>query len=146
MSRLKRSIVHAGLIALTVWPAAHIGLAKTWGVNPWKLAGWGMYAAPQIPPEMRISCVTPDEVGVYPLRTLSPALEAARHEFLRSRLGLGGLARPGAFGQTLLDHMPSIDGVTIEVIEPVLSRRTGRIEERRTTYAYWREGKRPGAD
>ena len=32
-------MVHAGLIVFALWPAVHIGLVKTWGVNPWKLAG-----------------------------------------------------------------------------------------------------------
>ena len=42
MSRLKQAVVHAALVALTVWPALHIGMVKLYDVNPWKLAGWGM--------------------------------------------------------------------------------------------------------
>ncbi len=54
MSRLKRSLVYAGMIGLAVWPALHIALVVEYGVNPWKLAGWGMYSAPQIAPEVRL--------------------------------------------------------------------------------------------
>jgi len=138
LSALRRSVVHAGLIVFALWPAVHIGLVKTWGVNPWKLAGWGMYSAPQIPAELRISCFTPDEVGVYPLRVLAPELEATRHAFLRARLGLGSLARPTGLARALLDHYPAIDGVSIEVAQPVLNPRTGVIAERTTTYEYRR--------
>ena len=138
MSVLKRSVVHAGLIVFALWPAAHIGLVKTWEVNPWKLAGWGMYSAPQIPAELRISCFTPDEVGVYPLTALPAELEATRYEFLRARLGLGSLSRPTRLARALLDRYPAIDGVSIEVVQPVLNRRTGLVEERTTTYEYRR--------
>ena len=138
MSAFKRSAVHAGLIAFALWPAAHIGLVKVWDVNPWKLAGWGMYSAPQIPAELRISCFTPDEVGIYPLRTLPPELEAARHQFLRTRLGIGRLAKPTALARALLDHYPAIDGVSIEVVQPVLNHRTGFVEEHTATYEYRR--------
>jgi hypothetical protein len=128
LSALKRSLVHAGLIVFALWPAVHIGLVKTWGVNPWKLAGWGMYSAPQIPPELRI----------HPLTVLTPDLEATRLEFLRARLGLGNLARPTRLARALLDRYPAIDGVSIEVVQPVLNRRTGIVAERTTTYEYRR--------
>ena len=138
MSGRKRSAVHAGLILFALWPAVHIGLVRVWEVNPWKLAGWGMYAAPQIPAELRVSCFTPDAVGVYPLRTLAPELEALRDAYLRRRLGLGRLARPGRLARALLDYYPAIDGLSIVVVQPVVNRRTGYIEERTTAYAYRR--------
>jgi hypothetical protein len=97
-----------------------------------------MYSAPQIPPDLRIACFTPDEVGVYPLNVLTPELEATRHAFLRARLGLGSLARPTGLARALLDHYPAIDGVSIEVVQPVVNRRTGVVIERTTTYEYRR--------
>ena len=138
MSALKRTSVQALLIAFTLWPLVHIGLVKGWNVNPWKLAGWGMYSAPQIPADVRISCFTPDEVGIYPLRILPPELQALRHEFLRARLGLGRFAEPRELAQAILDRYPAIDGVSIEVAQPVLNRRTGMVEEETTTYEYRR--------
>ena len=72
MSRWKRVLLQAGLVAFALWPAVHIGLVKGYDLNPWKLAGWGMYSAPQIPCHVRVSAFTPDEVGVYPLRTILP--------------------------------------------------------------------------
>jgi len=138
LSAFKQSSVHAVLIAFALWPLAHIGLVKARDVNPWKLAGWGMYSAPQIPAKVRISCFTPDDVGVYPLRTLPPELETARYEFLRARLGLGQLAEPRELAQAILDRYSTIDGVSIEVAQPVLNPRTGIVFEEITTYEYRR--------
>ena len=138
MSALKRSSVHAVLIAFALWPLAHIGLVKAWDVNPWKLGGWGMYSAPQIPADARIFCFTPDDVGIYPLRTLPPELEKAQYEFLQARLGLGRLAKPRELAQAILDRYPSIDGVSIEVVQPSLNPRTGIVDEKITTYEYRR--------
>ena len=139
MSGRKRSAVHAGLILFALWPAVHIGLVRVWEVNPWKLAGWGMYAAPQIPAELRVSCFTPDAVGVYPLRSLPAELEVLEHAFLRSRLGLGQLVQPTALARALLAHYPAIDGVSIEVVQPVLNPHSGFVEDRTTSYVYWRD-------
>ena len=132
MSARKRAWVHGALILFALWPAVHIGLVKAWDVNPWKLAGWGMYSAPQIPAEVRI------QVGASPLEELPAELEAERYAFLRARLGLGDLARPAKLARALLDRDPALDGVSIEVVQPVLNRHTGIVEERRTTYAYRR--------
>lgn len=121
-----------------MWPAVHIGLVARYDVNPWKLAGWGMYSAPQLLPYVRVSGLTPDEVGVYELRTIRPELQPARDEFLRARLGLGRLVRPDRFARTLLDHYTAVEGVIVEVVQPVLRPRTGIIEEESTRYEYLR--------
>jgi hypothetical protein len=96
-------MVHAGLIVLTVWPVVHLGLVWRYDVNPWKLAGWGMYSAPQLPGEVQVFCLTPDVVGRYELRTIQPDLQPALRAFQRSRLGLGRLAGPDGFARALLD-------------------------------------------
>ena len=33
------------LVLTTAWPLAQIALVYTHDISPWKLAGWGMYAA-----------------------------------------------------------------------------------------------------
>ena len=136
MSKLKRNAVIVLLAACTLWPAVHIGLVVGYDVNPWKLAGWGMYSAPQLPSYMRIVCLTPDEVGRYELNSVRPRLEPAFERFLLMRRHLGRLVEPDAFARTLLDHYSAIDGVEIVVVEPFLDRRTGMIEERSETYEY----------
>jgi hypothetical protein len=137
LSRLKRAVVHSWLVAFAVWPAVHIALVQVWDVNPWKLMGWGMYAAPQMPAELRISGARPDGSTVS-LTDLPEELDAEECAFLRARLGLGSLARPARLARAILDRDPSLDGVTIEVDQPWLSRRTGLIEVRTSGYTYRR--------
>jgi hypothetical protein len=138
LNGLKRIVVHVGLTLFTVWPAVHLGLVARYEVNPWKLAGWGMYAAPQFPAEVRVLCHTPDAVGTYELRTIQPEIEPAMLAFLERRLGLGRIAEPANFARALLDFYPAIDGVSIVVLQPILDRRTGLIEENSSTYSYRR--------
>ena len=134
----KKKIVYACLVLLTLWPAVHISLAKRYEMSPWKLAGWGMYAAPQLDPIVHLECLTPDEVGRYELGTVLPEWEREFEDFVRRRRGLGHLARPDALGLKLLQLYPAILGVEITVERPWLNRRTGMIESRSTTYRYGR--------
>ena len=138
MSRLKRNLVHAALVVFTAWPVIHLGLVKRYDVNPWKLAGWGMYSAPQLPSYVQITCLTPDSVGSYELRSLRADLEAELQKFLLLRRHLGRLVEPDEFARALLDYYPTIDGVDIAVLEPVLNPGTGMIEEQSATYEYRR--------
>ncbi len=131
MRPLKRAIVHGWLIGFALWPAVHIGLVKRWDVNPWKLMGWGMYAAPQMPAELRITGVRSDGTTVS-------LTDVDTYAFQRARLGLGDLARPERLARAILDRDAALDGVTIEVDQPKVSRRTGIIEVRTTRYTYRR--------
>ena len=138
MSRFQRNLVHAALVVFTAWPAIHLVLVKGYDVNPWKLAGWGMYSAPQLPSYVQITCLTPDNVGRYELGSLQPELEPALQEFLLARRHLGRLVGPDALARALLDYYPAIDGVEIAILEPVLNPRTGMIEEQSETHEFRR--------
>jgi len=138
LSRLKRNIVHAALVALAFWPVIHIGLVERYDLNAWKLAGWGMYSAPQFPARVQLLGLTSDEVGSYELGTVRPALEPEFSRFLRLRHGLRELVEPDALARALLDYYSAIDGVEIVVVQPVLDRRSGMIEETSTAYRYRR--------
>ena len=138
MSKSKRITVYAFLLAFTVWPLVQIGMVKRYDVNPWKLAGWGMYSAPQLPAWVQLFALTPDSVGVYEIQTVQPALQPAVDGFLRQRRGLGQLVEPDALAREMLDYYPAIDGVRIVVVQPFLDRHTGIIDERTTTYEYRR--------
>jgi hypothetical protein len=138
LSRIKRTLVRSALIAFTIWPALHIALVKLYDVNPWKLAGWGMYSAPQLPSLVEVTGLTPDSVGRYPLRTIQPELAPVLDDFLLLRRHLGRVIEPADFARALLDYYPAIDGVEIVVVEPVLDLRSGMIVERRDRYEYLR--------
>ena len=43
----KARVVRAALVLLALWPVVQHALVRGTEVSPWKLAGWGMYAAPQ---------------------------------------------------------------------------------------------------
>ena len=141
-------VVNVALALLAAWPLLHIALVRAYDVNPWKLAGWGMYAAPQLDPVVHVECLTPDEVGRYELGTVLPDWEREFNDFVRRRRGLGQLAKPDALGRKLLQLYPAILGVEITVERPSLNRRTGMIESKSTTYHYGsrRRSGEPGSD
>jgi len=136
LSRVKRTFVLALLIAFTLWPAVHLTLVRVYGVNPWKLGGWGMYAVPQLQPSVRVFGLTADEVGVYELRMMPSGLQPAIERFLGRRRALGDLASPDVLAGELLGHYRGIDGVRLQVRQPVLERRSGMIRETIRTFEY----------
>ena len=138
MSTPKRIVVYAILVAFTVWPLVHIGLVKRHDVNPWKLAGWGMYSAPQLPAWLQLFALTSDSVGIYELQTVQPALQPEVDDFLRWRRGLRQLVEPDALARAMLKYYPGIDGVRIVVVQPFLDPHSGMLEERTSTYEYRR--------
>ena len=54
---MKRRLVIAFLIGFALWPAVHRGLVAAYDVNPWKLAGWAMYARPHFPSRVALYLV-----------------------------------------------------------------------------------------
>jgi len=140
LSPFKRNFVHAALVVLALWPMLHIVMVERYDLNAWKFAGWGMYSAPQFPARVQLLCLTSDEVGVYELGTIQPAIEPEFRRFLRLRHGLRGLVEPDSLARALLRYYSAIDGVDIVVFQPKLNRRTGMIEEESTTYRYRRSG------
>jgi len=138
LSALRRRIVLGIVIAFAIWPAVQLGLVLGYDVNPWKLAGWGMYSAPQIPCYVRLFGLTPDDVGRYELRTLPPELEPVLERFLHRRRSLRRLVEPGELGRALLRHYSAVVGIEVEVVQPVLDPSSGTIEERSDRYVYAR--------
>ena len=136
MRLFKRRAVHLALAAFALWPVVQIGLVRAYDVNPWKLAGWGMYAVPQIPARVHVWGLTAKES--YEVGSLPPETQRSLDTFLERRRGLRGLARPTALGKQMLAHYSAIEGIRIVVIQPRLNPRTGLIEERATTYEYRR--------
>ena len=136
MSRAACNLACAVLVAFAIWPAIQLGLVAVYDVNPWKLAGWGMYSAPQLPAKVQVLCRAPDAVGVYELGSIRPELEPEFRRFLRMRRSLRRLVRPDRFARAVLDHYAAIEGVDVVVVQPVMNRHTGMIEERSTVYSY----------
>ena len=113
-------------------------IVRGFDVNPWKLGGFGMYSAPQIPCRIQIFGRTPDDVGLYELRTVPSEVEPELRDFLRRRRGLRNLVEPDVLAQALLDSYAAIDGVRIVIHQPRLVPRTGLIELAAHPYDYSR--------
>ena len=137
-TRNKTLAIHCGLMLLTVWPLVHIALVKSYDVNPWKFAGWGMYSAPQLFPSIRGYGQASAEGPRDELRGLPPQLQPMLADFLRLRRGLRKLVKPDAIGRELLRLYPVPQVVTIEVVQPKLNRKTAMIEETVEVYVYRR--------
>ena len=118
MSRGKTIAVITALAVFTLWPAVQIGLSFAYDVNPWKLASWGMYAAPQIPSWLRVHVLTPDEIGSYELRSLSAEHTALADAFLARHRGLLVLGEdlgrgPSRRRHRLVDHALSLGAAAL---------------------------------
>jgi hypothetical protein len=135
--RTKATIVYLTLIALSVWPLCHIALVRHYGLSPWKLAGWGMYATPRFDGVgMEIfGRIRPTDDWTQ-LAAPTPSEQRAAQTFLARYRWLRRLAGR----ETLVDVVhrihPSWSEIRVVVFEPVLVRATGIVEERRTTFHF----------
>jgi len=125
---MKKRIVYLALLMLTVWPLAHIGLAMQYGLSPWKLAGWGMYATP------RLGTLGMEvfyrEAGTEAMQQLTAPGEderAAANAFLERHRWLGRLARPDRLAATVLQARPNAENLKVVVFRPVVERDSGMI-------------------
>jgi hypothetical protein len=124
----KVAIVHAGLLLLTLWPLAQIGLSLRWDVSPWKLAGFGMYATPRfslVGMEVygRRDASAPWEQLVRP----SPALQRTAGAFLESHRWLRRLTPEGELVAAVRAEHPEWRDVRVVVSYPVLDRASARV-------------------
>ncbi len=136
MSRLKQRTVLAALVLFSIWPVVQIALVKAYDVNPWKLAAWGMYSAPQIPAELQLYRRT--GAGAYEAWNLPATAVPVARRFLQRRLGLGQLAQPRALGEALLHEWPDATEVKVDVIQPKLDPTSGMIRDETSSFAYER--------
>jgi hypothetical protein len=132
---LKRALVYTTLALLTIWPAVHIGLAKTYGLSSWKLAGWGMYATPR--PKfvgMEVYFRQRGASGYERLREATGPVGDAARVFLERYRWLGKLAFPEAFAKSILAMKPEWEQVKVVVYQPVLQRDTGMMVMREDVF------------
>lgn len=120
--------MHAGLVALTVWPLLHIYLVKRYDLSPWKLFGWGMYATPRFADAgMEVYGRRRDGGGFEHLSAPAPSLRGPGIEFLNRYKWLRGLASSDAFARDVLALHPEWDQVKIVVSRPELVASTGMV-------------------
>jgi hypothetical protein len=144
-ARSKGLLVVAALATLTVWPLVHTHLVRRYGVNPWKLGGWGMYAAPAILPSgMEIF----GRAGSGPFEQLSapsPGLLAAGNDVLARHRWLGRLTPTRPLADRVFAERPAWTELRMVVHQPVLDRHSGMIEASEIVYEHRRHAPPAGS-
>lgn len=130
---MKRRAVVAFLIAFALWPAVHRGLVAGYDANPWKLAGWAMYARPHFPSQLALGLVEDGRTRPVELVEWEQVLAA---EYLERRFSVGRLASPAALVDALLARFERAEGVVVEVRTPTFDLPSARIRQtvERNTY------------
>jgi hypothetical protein len=136
-SARKTRVVHAALVALTLWPVAHLVLAARFDISSWKLAGWGMYATPRFP---RVGLEVFGRVrasgAIERARAVAPALRSEAYAVIERHRFLRRLVRPDALGRAMLAAHPEWDQVRIVLVWPEVDRRTGMVVTARVDHVY----------
>ncbi len=132
----KKRLVGLLLGLVTLWPLVHGTLVVRYGVNPWKLGGFGMYSVPQPKPEVEVFIA--EGQAWVPSRTAhwSEESRAELRRFLGNRSALGQLATPHKLAEALLRDRNLVPAVAIVVVEPRLDLSSGLIVANRTRFEY----------
>ena len=125
---MKRRLVVAFLIAFALWPALHRVLVAAYDANPWKLAGWAMYARPHFPARLALRLV--EGGSERPLRELDDWEQVLAAEFIERRHSLGRLARPDALVEALLSRLGRADAVVVVLRTRYFDLETASIRQR----------------
>ena len=142
---MKSRVVFALLVAFALWPLAQHGLVRRYGANPWKLAGWAMYAAPTSGTSYSIRGerdgrsveLRPEE---FPLET-----RELLHRYQRWRSVFGYVVEPDAVGAAVLEHC-DCDAITIRVETSGLDRHTARVHWEARDFSYARRDAATGSE
>jgi hypothetical protein len=132
---LERTIA-AILLAVAVWPIAHLVLVARFEVDPWELFGWGMYAAPS--PQVQIRLEQLYEGRSLVVRPSDATLEAL-NEFARLRTRLGRFVSLDATADEVLALEPQMEGVALVLRRWSLDRETARFGYTETRHEYRRQ-------
>ncbi len=127
------------LCSLALWPVVQRQLVTRFEIDPWKFAGFAMYAT------WTGTVVVPLEPapggGLTPMdETALPAFARdALHRFRRDRPALGKLLPPDELAQTLFAARPEIDGLVVAIQRMQLDPKTARIISTKQTRPFVRE-------
>ena len=133
---MKRQLIAGFVILFGLWPLVQYGAVVRYGVDPWKLFGYGMYSVPG--PMKTLRLVGETSTGeIFPIdpTTYSTEERRAATRFFEHRRALGRLATPEALIEVVLDERPQFATVIMVLFELELDRDTamlvGSIENRR---------------
>ena len=135
---MKRRLVVAFVVAFAIWPALQRVLVQVYDVNPWKMAGWAMYAWPHLPPRIELRLVEGGrEVPVAELDAWEQTLAA---EFIERRDSVGRLASPDSLAAELLAKNTRAEAVVVEVSDRFFDLPSATIQRRVERRTYRRQG------
>lgn len=137
----KKRWLAAILVVFALWPLAHFFLAKRYGVYPWKLFGWAMYAVPR-----RYLTVAAEDTtrrtatAPIDLRTGPPELIYAHHAFVDRRWVYGELHAPDSLAAEVFAAWPDVEEIRLQVRTLHLDLQSSRYVTARSDYVYERPG------
>lgn len=134
----KKQVVYGFLALFTVWPIVHVALTRVYGLNPWKLAGWGMYSKPPLPnPTIELTGRGSADAPYTGVGMDGP-LQAKAGEFLNRTYWLGELVEPGAVARAVFARYPRLQELRITVSRSEMIAASGMVEEVQRRYEYHR--------
>jgi hypothetical protein len=137
--RVRHGLVAVLMACLTVWPLVQIGLCFRYGLSPWKLAGWGMYAEPRLGATLDVVARETPDGTAEPLPPVAYGVMAEADRFLQDWRWLRRLVRPDRFAQAVFAAFPKYQALEIVVNHQVLDRSTGFIVAEPVRFAYVRQ-------
>lgn len=138
----KPAVATAIVLLVALWPLGHRGLVAFAGINPWKLAGFAMYAAPAPPLGIALYGLRDGRLARVDPTGLPAHVRAALRRFEIERHALGELLRPDAVARDVLASLPQVSQLSIVVQKTTLDPRDARLAVERMQYSYDRDGPR----
>jgi hypothetical protein len=111
---MKRRLVQVFILLFALWPLLHFGLVVRYGVDPWKLFGWGMYSVPGAMKSLRLAVESDQgQLLVIDPETYSTREGRAALRFVEYRRALGRLARPDDLLQVFFEERPELQSIVV---------------------------------
>lgn len=137
--RLKRLLLWATLLVATLWPLVQLGLVARYDLNPWKLAGWGMYAAPRLRASLDVRGRGRGTSAAEPVGPVSRRVIVEADRFLQRWRWLRRLAPPDRLGRLVLEEFPDYAAVEIVVSQRTIDPRSGMVVATPYRFTYGRQ-------
>ncbi len=138
--KAKRNAIVALVLGVALWPIAQRALVVRYGIDPWKLGAFAMYATPNLP--VLVAAVGTGRQGTAVVDEAAlPAWARERLDRFRvERHALGILRDPADVAQMLLAARPDLTRVDILIQRTLLDPATARIAVATPRYVYERGG------
>lgn len=138
----KPIVAIAIVLLVAIWPLCHRLLVAFAAINPWKLGGFAMYAAPAPPLVVALYTLRDGQLARIDPAALPVQVRASLQRFEIERHALGELRRPDGLATEVLAATPAMRQLSIVVQRTVLEPDDARLAVERMQYSYDRSGPR----